>query len=155
MTYLGNKSLERAALANRFRKGKTIAIGDRVVIRDQRQRRAGGRTVYKQPLTDPLVVESMHGNKCTLTRPDGTKVEDVHVEDMIVLQPDTRDLERTAMPKDDDDAPPVFPEDEVLLFDDHGTVDDVARKRSPGEMLEDDGKLREASIGSNKGNITF
>ena len=73
----------------------------------------------------------MHGNKCTLKRPDGTKVEDVHVEDMIVLQPDTRDLERTAMPKDDDDAPPVFPEDEVLLFDDHGTVDDVARKRSP------------------------
>ena len=81
LTYLGNKSLERAALANRFRKGKTIAGGDRVVIRDQRQRRAGGRTVYKQPLTDPLVVESMHGNKCTLKRPDGTKVEDVHVED--------------------------------------------------------------------------
>ena len=43
---------------------------------------------------------------------------------------------------DDDDAPPVFPEDEVWLFDDYGTVDDVARKRSPAEMLEDDGKLK-------------
>ena len=63
LTHLQSKSLERSELANRFRRAKGIQVGDRVLIRDQRQRRAGGRSWGKQPLSEPLVVKSLHGNK--------------------------------------------------------------------------------------------
>ena len=132
MTHLQSKSLERAELANRFRKGKNLVVGDTVVIRDQRQRRAGGRTPYKQPLTDPYVVTELHGNKCSLRKPDGNLISNVHLEDVLLVPPDTRNLER---------EPLKFPED-----DKYGILDDVDVRRSPGEMLEDDGALRDAHL---------
>ena len=104
-------------------------------MRDPRQRRTGGRTPYKQPLTEPLVVEKVHGNKCTLRKPDGTLVEDVHVEDMIVVPDPARDLER---------EPLHFPED-----DQYGLLDSLEDRRSPGEMLEDGGNLWDAVADAN------
>ena len=34
MTYLRDKSIERADLKNRFRRNKTIKVGDKVIVRD-------------------------------------------------------------------------------------------------------------------------
>ena len=51
-----------------------------------------------------------------------------------------RDLER---PKPlHEDEPLFFPEEEEF-----GILDDISVRRSPGEMIEDDGKLRDASAG--------
>ena len=66
LTHLQSKFLERAELANRFRRIKSVEVGDRVILRDQRQKRPGGRTPYKQPLSDPMTVKNRHGNKVTL-----------------------------------------------------------------------------------------
>ena len=43
LNHLQSKSLERSELTNRFRIMKGIKEGDRVILRDQRQKRAGGR----------------------------------------------------------------------------------------------------------------
>ncbi len=51
LTWLHDKSVKRAELANRWRAEKAIKVGMRVVCRDPRQRKAGGRTPYKQPST--------------------------------------------------------------------------------------------------------
>ena len=41
--WLRESSAKRAELANRFRRSKSIKRGDEVVVRDPRQREAGGR----------------------------------------------------------------------------------------------------------------
>ena len=66
LTFLQDKSKQRAELANRFRRNKTVRAGDRVLLKDPRQQRAGGRTPWKQPLTDPVTVKEVHGNKATV-----------------------------------------------------------------------------------------
>ena len=60
LAYLQSKSIERSDLKNRFRRNKTNRVGDKVIIRDQRQKKAGGRAPYKLPLHGPLVVKSLH-----------------------------------------------------------------------------------------------
>ena len=42
--WLREASEKRASLQNRFRRNKSVQPGDEVVVRDQRQRKAGGRT---------------------------------------------------------------------------------------------------------------
>ena len=91
-----------------------------------------GRTPYKQPLTDPFEVTEIHGNKCSLRKPDNSIVTDVHLEDVLLVPPDSHNLEQ---------EPLEFPED-----DQEGVLDDITVRRSPGEMVEDDGQLRDAQM---------
>ena len=68
----------------------------RVVYRDPRVRAAGGRTPWKQPATEPLVVvEVSHsGNKLTPRRDDGSLLQDVHAENIVLVPETMKDLER-------------------------------------------------------------
>ena len=111
-------SSKRAALANRFRRDRKIVKGMRVVYRDPRVRAAGGRTPWKQPATEPLVVAevSQSGNKLTLRREDGSLLEDVHAENVVLVPETMKDLER-----------------HPLVFRD--APDDPDRE-SPGQKLE-------------------
>ena len=70
-----------------------MVSGQQVVLRGPRQRRAGGRAIYRQPLTDPCVVTGNKGNKLSVRRPDGTEVHDVHLEDVILVPESVRSLE--------------------------------------------------------------
>ena len=92
--WLKDSSAKRADLANRFRRFKNIRPGDEVVVRDPRQRKAGGRTPYRQPYTDPAVVLELHGNKCSLRKRDGTRLDDVHLEDVMLVPESARNLEK-------------------------------------------------------------
>ena len=107
-----------------YRKEKEIAVGAKVLLRDPRLRKAGGRAWYKQPST-PGVITEKHGNKCTVKKDDGSFVREVHAEDILLVPESTRDLED---PK------------EPLTFDEDNAVLDIDRRRSPGEMIEDEGK---------------
>ena len=104
---------KRQELANRFRKPKTITPGEKVVLRDPRQRRAGGRSAYKQPLTDPCVVVAVKGNKLTVKRPDGTEVQDVHLEDVIVVPESVRDLESSELVFEEGDEELEFQREDI------------------------------------------
>ena len=99
--------------------------GDEVVVRDPRQRKAGGRTPYRQPYTEPALVLEVHGNKCSVKLKDGTVLKNIHLEDVISVPESARNLEKD---------PLIFDEEENQLY-----LDSDAR-RSPGEMLEDQGK---------------
>ncbi len=77
----------------------------------------------------------MHGNKCTLRKPDGTTASDAHVEDLILTPDPVRNLEDTREPWH-------LPEDQAYGV--LNPLDSLDVRRSPGEMLEDDGKLRDA-----------
>ena len=92
LTHLKSKSLERAELTNRFRRSKSFQAGDRVIVRDPRHKRAGGRTPYKQPLRDGLTVKKVKGNTAVLTRGDGTEIHDVHFEDMLLVSEQSQNL---------------------------------------------------------------
>ena len=65
-------------------------------MRDPRQRKAGGRTPYKQPYTDPGTILSVSGkgNTCTVRKPDGTVVENVHFEDVLLVPENARNIEK-------------------------------------------------------------
>ena len=139
LTHLQNASKQRAALTNRFRRQKTIRVGDRVLLRDQRQQRAGGRTPYKQPLTDPVTVKKISGNKAIVTHDDGRETENVHLEDMLLHVDGTKNLESETR------EPIEFPED-----DEYDLIDSLDVHRTPGEMIEDDGALRDAHRGTGK-----
>ena len=45
-------AMRRADLSNRSRYGKKIEVGDRVLVRDNRPHRTGGRTMCKSPLSE-------------------------------------------------------------------------------------------------------
>ena len=122
--WLKASSEKRADLANRFRVSKDIQIGQKVVLRDPRQRKAGGRTPYRQPYTDPCSVEKVTGNKMVLRKQDGTLIENIHMEDVLVVPDNIKDYERN---------PTVFEEEALQL-------DSLDLCRSPGMMLEDQGR---------------
>ena len=118
MGWLRQSSEKRAELANRFRNSKELRIGQKVVLRDPRQRKAGGRTPWRQPHTDPCTVLGTNGNKCKVRPADGSVIENVHMEDLMVVPDSISDPEKR------------------IHFDDVETsvyVDGPAR-RSPGEM---------------------
>jgi len=125
MGYLQKMSSDRAELANRWRRSKKLEPGMQVVLRDPRQRKAGGRTPYRQPHTDPCTILEVRGNKCKVRKADGTILPDVHLEDALLVPDNLQSLEK---------KPLEFEEEEL-------TVED---RRSPGMMLEDDGKQVEA-----------
>ena len=45
-------------------------------------------------MTEPLTVESVKGNKVVLRREDGTKIENAHVENCVIVPETATDLER-------------------------------------------------------------
>ena len=49
-------SEKRAELANRWRKTKVLEKRDRVIYRDPRAKAVGGRTPWREPLSDPCIV---------------------------------------------------------------------------------------------------
>ena len=106
-------------MANRWRKTKSLEPGDEVVYGDPRAKAAGGRTPWKEPLSNPCVVESVRGNRARLRRLDGTIVEDAHVKDMAVVPEEATNLERTPLNFEDDEGGPDREDD---------------RRRSPGQM---------------------
>ena len=68
-------------------------MGQKVVYRDPRAKAVGGRTAWKEPLSDPCVVEEIRGNKVRLRRLDGTVLETAHLEDVAVIPDRARNLE--------------------------------------------------------------
>ena len=61
-SHMKDASQKRADLANRYRKDKDIAEGQRVLLRDPRLRKAGGRGWHKEPSAPGVIIEK-HGNK--------------------------------------------------------------------------------------------
>ena len=113
-------------MANRHRRAEHYEVGDEVLYRDPRQRKAGGRTPYKQPYSDGARVVRLNGNKLTLRKADGSIVKDIHREDCLRVPHNSQNLEK---------APLLIADDpESLEFE---TID---AKRSPGMMLEDGGE---------------
>ena len=55
LAYLRDTAEKRAELANRARKHKTIKPGMRVMLRDPRHRKSGGRGPYEEPFSDPCL----------------------------------------------------------------------------------------------------
>ena len=121
---MAESSAKRAQLANRYRKAKSFQPGDRVLYRDPRSRAAGGRTPWKEPLSSPWTVASVSksGHRLTLVRADGSKIDDAHAEDVVLLPENAKDLESR---------------DEVQFEpDERDAVEDISKRRSVGEMLE-------------------
>ena len=122
--WYASTSAKRAELANRHRKNRTVEVGARVVYRDPRAKAVGGRVAWKEPLSGPCVVEAASGNKLQLRREaDHVRLE-AHVEDVIVLPPETELLER---------RPAVEFEEEPAV-----TRPGEAPRRSIGQMLTAD-----------------
>ena len=93
-----------------------------MLIQDPRHRKAGGRTPYKEPYTDPATVIAKRGNKVDAKLKNGEIIKDVHLENLLLVPRNARNLE-----VDD------------LVFDE---VDEsiTPSRRSPGMMIEDQGK---------------
>ena len=60
---------------------------DEVELRDPRQSHVAGRSVYRQPCTEPAFVVEMHGHiiKCPLRTKEGTLVENIHLEGVMLI----------------------------------------------------------------------
>ena len=130
---LRETSAKRAQLANRSRRGKKVQVGDEVVFRDPRQRKAGGRTPYKQPLTEPaLVTKILSDNRVQLKTQEDTIIENVHLEDCLLVPTTARNLEKIKSPLE------LEPDESIDV------LDTVHERRSPGEMLEDQGRRVQA-----------
>ena len=110
--HYADASEQRAKLANRFRRSRTLEPGMKVVYRDPRA--TGGRTPYKQGLSGPCEVLRAHGNHVVLRKADGSEVE-VHVENVVIVPHGAQDLESR--------APLEWEADEE-------------KRRSPGQMIE-------------------
>ena len=124
-SHMKDAAQKRADLANRYRKGKDISEGQRVLLRDPRLRKAGGRGWHKEPSAPGVIIEK-HGNKCTIRRDDGTIVPNVHAEDVLIVPEATKDIEHP-------NGPVTFEaEDDAVL--------DIDLRRSPGQMIEDEGR---------------
>ena len=94
LEHYSKTSAARARLANRFRKQSAFRPGQRVVYRDPRARAAGGRTPWKEPLSDPYTIVSVQGNRLTLKTKQGIIIENAHAEDCLRLPEDVADCER-------------------------------------------------------------
>ena len=116
---LAAASEQRAQLANRFRRSRTLEAGMSVVYRDPRAKSAGGRTAWRPALSEPCSVISVSGNRAKLKKPDGSIIE-AHVEDIIVVPAGTVDTEA------------VDPRPALDL-----QPDDDAARRSPGQTIEE------------------
>ena len=123
LEYMSMTAEKRAELVNRYRRPKDVKIGSRVCIRDPRHRKAGGRTPHKKPLPEPVEVVEKSGSKIKCKKADGTLIEDIHLEDVLVVPQDAQDYEREDIR--------LGPDDDPLL------IQDPDPRRSPGMMIED------------------
>jgi len=121
--HYAKSSQKRADLANRFRRSRHLEPGQKVVYRDPRASKAGGRTPWRKPL-EPCTLESVSGNRAVLRREDGTSVE-AHVEDVVVVPSGAQDLE-------------VGTPDKPLQLLDNAEPLELGDRRSVGQMLEAD-----------------
>ena len=64
-SHMKDAAQKRADLANRYRKGKDISEGQRVLLRDPRLRKAGGRGWHKEPSAPGVIVETL-GQSCPM-----------------------------------------------------------------------------------------
>jgi len=87
-------SEKRAELANRFRKSKEVKIGDKVLYKDPRQKAAGGRTPWKEPLSGPWEVVGTNGNRLKLQKEDDKSEIEAHAEDVVIVPTGARETER-------------------------------------------------------------
>ena len=115
-------SAERARLANRWRRNKAVEEGDKVLYRDPRAKAVGGRTPWREPLSQPCVIQKVLGNKVSLKTESGATIPDVHLEDVIVIPAGARMIERN--PLDIEDT------EEAAL------EERLESRRSPGEMID-------------------
>ena len=99
---------KRAELANKFRRSKSVKAGDEAILRDPRQRKAGGRSAYRQPYTEPALVKNVRGFKRTLRTKDGTTMNDTHLEDVMLVPETARNLEKDLL---------LFEEDNDMTLD--------------------------------------
>ena len=123
-------SMRRAELANRWRKATSLEPGDKVVYRDPRAKAVGGRTPWKEPLSDPCIVEAVRGNRARLRRLDGTIVEEAHLEDVVVVPEEATNIERTPLEFQEGGGDPDREDD---------------RRRSPGQMMSESSPEAESS----------
>ena len=99
MEHFSKTSEKRERNSPKFRRRKVINPGDKVVLRDPRLTAAGGRTPWKKPLTEPLLVEAVegNGNRLTLRTPDpGKLIENVHIDEVVHVPPDTEEFRAQA-----------------------------------------------------------
>ena len=87
-------SEKRADLANRFRKSKEIKVGDKVLYKDPRQKAAGGRTPWKEPLSGPWEVIETTGNRLKLRKDKDKSEIEAHTEDVVVVPQGAKEYER-------------------------------------------------------------
>ena len=57
--------------------------------------RLGGRTPWKEPLSEPYEVVAVRGNKLTLKKPTGELVADCHIENCVKIPDRSTDYERS------------------------------------------------------------
>ena len=76
----------------------------------------------------PREVVEIHGNKCTVKDESGQLHTDVHMEDVLVVPAGCRNLESP----------------DPIMFEDPEAEPPGARRRSPGAMIEDEGREVEA-----------
>ena len=93
LNFFYDKAVARRNIVNKHRHSKEIHPGMEVVLRDPRKAKAGGRTPYRQPYSEPAVVTETHGNKMIVKKADGTLVKNIHMEDALVVPEGCRNLE--------------------------------------------------------------
>ena len=135
-------AMRRADLSNRRKYGKKVEVGDKVLVRDNRPGRTGGRTMCKSPLSEPATVTRVKGHRLQVKFADGNSSE-VHLERVLQIPRGYYDPEHSS------EIPPgpgaeVMPDVPVTGVpgapaQEPGTV----QRRSPGMMLEDDGRAVE------------
>ena len=94
-------------------------------MRDPRQRKAGGRTAGRQPYSEPAIIESINCNKLTVRNKANERIPDVHFENVLQVPEHAH----------------VFDKRDIKFNEVDDSIELVTlKKRSPGEMLEDDGQ---------------
>ena len=128
LNHRAEESAKRASLLNRYRVSKQLAVGDVVVLRDPRTTRAGGRTPWRKQLTGPYTVVqiSPSGNKLELKDEATGKIQEAHVENVVLLPPGYKSWEATGDSRKTESRPMRFREQEEKYL-----------PRSLGQMLEE------------------
>ena len=114
-------SAGRADKAHKFRRPRELVNGKLAAYRDPRAIAAGGRTQWREPLPSPCVIENAKQNKCSLRKPDGTLLDNCHIEDILLLPEGSMDLETK----------------KVLVFEEEDGELVRQERKSLGELMEE------------------
>ena len=90
-------AMRRADLSNRRRYGKRVEVWDKVLVRDNRPGRTGGRTMCKSPLSEPATVTRVNHHKLPVQFADG-KTSEVHLERVLQIPRGYYDPEHSTLP---------------------------------------------------------